>query len=316
MAFSVDEAYHYLEAAHSRSRLAHAYLIVGDPEGPAWDLSERLISRVNAAGSAPTHVISPESKLRRIVIDQIRDLESRLRLKAPAGTKKVGVIKAADRLQPQAANAFLKTLEEPPGDSLLLLLSAYPEQMLETILSRCIRVRLKDPGLQQADPARPRLAELLREHFQSGAPGLPEALGLAGDVRELLAEERKTIEQEHKEELKEDENHYRESTEGKWLEDRDAFFKVLTESRYVQRRAEILDLLMVWWADVLRAKQGHARIEFKENDECVQRLAREMEAPEILRRLQSLEEMRAYLDRNIQEALVFDVCLVKAFETA
>ena len=60
----------------------------------------------------------------------------------PNGRRKVVIISDADRLQPQAANAFLKTLEEPPKDSLLLLLSALPEALPDTILSRCIAIPL------------------------------------------------------------------------------------------------------------------------------------------------------------------------------
>ena len=83
----------------------------------------------------------PGSKSRRIVIDQIRGLEHALQMRAPDGRKKVAIISDADRLQPQAANAFLKTLEEPPNDSLLLLLSALPEALPDTILSRCLPFR-------------------------------------------------------------------------------------------------------------------------------------------------------------------------------
>jgi len=91
-------------------------------------------------------VCQPESKSRRIVIEQIRDLEHALQMRASNGRRKVAIVSDADRLQPQAANAFLKTLEEPPKDSLLLLLSALPEALPETILSRCIAIPLAPEG--------------------------------------------------------------------------------------------------------------------------------------------------------------------------
>src|SRR5699024_4977487 len=84
----------------------------------------------------------PESKSRRIVIDQVRALEHALQMRSSNGHRKVAIIADADRLQPQAANAFLKTLEEPPNDSLLILLSAMPEVLPDTILSRCVSVPL------------------------------------------------------------------------------------------------------------------------------------------------------------------------------
>src|SRR6185503_3120151 len=84
----------------------------------------------------------PESKSRRIVIEQVRELEHALQLRGFEGRRKVAIVSEADRLQPQAANAFLKTLEEPPNNSLLLLVSSIPEALPDTILSRCIALPL------------------------------------------------------------------------------------------------------------------------------------------------------------------------------
>src|SRR5208282_1944892 len=59
----------------------------------------------------------------------------------------------ADRLNPQAANAFLKTLEEPPANSVLILLSTEPQRILETILSRCLRLNFFGDGVRPLDLA-------------------------------------------------------------------------------------------------------------------------------------------------------------------
>jgi DNA polymerase III gamma/tau subunit len=61
-------------------------------------------------------------------------------LKPSEAEYKVAVIVGADRLNTQAANAFLKTLEEPPRNSILILLTTDPQRILETILSRCLRL--------------------------------------------------------------------------------------------------------------------------------------------------------------------------------
>ena len=87
-------------------------------------------------------IIRPRMKSRRIGVDEIRDLEQTLHLAAPGGACKVGVITEVDRMNDQAANAFLKTLEEPPQNTLLLLLTANPQRLLPTILSRCVRLPL------------------------------------------------------------------------------------------------------------------------------------------------------------------------------
>src|SRR3954466_10783264 len=150
MAFSKKSAIGFLRRVHEQNRLAHAYLISGPVGSGKRDVAADLANAVN--GTAVNDVFSskareiflaePESKSRRILIEQIRELEHGLQMRAAEGCRKVAIIAEADRLQPQAANAFLKTLEEPPANSLLLLLSALPEALPDTILSRCIPIPL------------------------------------------------------------------------------------------------------------------------------------------------------------------------------
>src|SRR4029450_9578835 len=171
MAFSRTTALEYLRRAHEQNRLAHAYLISGPPGSGKQQLAAELSSLVNgtatgdvfSAKAREIFVARPESKSRRIVIGQIRDLEHALQMRASNGRRKVAIISDADRLQPQAANAFLKTLEEPPKDSLLLLLSALPEALPETILSRCIAIPLASQNLRQNKLEEERLVKLLQQ---------------------------------------------------------------------------------------------------------------------------------------------------------
>ena len=150
MAFTRASAFEYLIRAHERGRLGHAYLISGPPgsgkRGLATDLSNLVAATksddIFASPPPGVFLAEPESKSRRIVIDQVRALEHALQMRSANGHRKIAIISDADRLQPQAANAFLKTLEEPPKDSLLILLSAMPEVLPDTILSRCVDVPL------------------------------------------------------------------------------------------------------------------------------------------------------------------------------
>src|SRR5205085_11554436 len=82
----------------------------------------------------------PESKTRIITIEQMRDLMKLIHLKPTEAASKVAVLAAADRLNVQAANAFFKTLEEPPSRSIIVLLTVEPDRILETIQSRCLRL--------------------------------------------------------------------------------------------------------------------------------------------------------------------------------
>ena len=87
-------------------------------------------------GSHPDIVlISPEERL--IKIDEIRAIEEALSFRPYEGRKKVVIVDDAETMNQQAANTFLKTLEEPPEDSLIILISSRPDSLLPTIRSRC-----------------------------------------------------------------------------------------------------------------------------------------------------------------------------------
>lgn len=77
-----------------------------------------------------------------IKIDQVRDVQAALRYRVERGKKAV-IIDGAERLMPAAANAFLKTLEEPPPDSVIMLVTSRPSELLATILSRCHRINFR-----------------------------------------------------------------------------------------------------------------------------------------------------------------------------
>ncbi|MEW6674545.1 MAG: DNA polymerase III subunit delta' [Nitrospirota bacterium] len=83
-------------------------------------------------------LISPEEG--QIRIEEIRAIDNTLSFKPFEGRKKVIIVDEADNMNPYAANAFLKTLEEPPEDSLIILISSSPDRLPDTIKSRCSRV--------------------------------------------------------------------------------------------------------------------------------------------------------------------------------
>src|ERR1700726_4512771 len=164
MAFSIEQASKYLSEAHAQGRLAHSFLFSG-PEGSG---KRRLVAEFFRAvngkwtDAADFHGIEPESKSRKILVEQIRELEASLRMHATRARVKFGVVYEADRLMPQAANAFLKTLEEPPDHSVLILVTTLPEALLDTIRSRCIEVSLRDAGVKSLTAEE---AELVGELF-------------------------------------------------------------------------------------------------------------------------------------------------------
>jgi DNA polymerase-3 subunit delta' len=83
-------------------------------------------------------IVTPEKG--EIRVGEIRAVEEALSLKPFEGKRKVVIVDEADAMNSAAANAFLKTLEEPPDESLLILITAHPDMLPETIRSRCCRL--------------------------------------------------------------------------------------------------------------------------------------------------------------------------------
>jgi len=321
MAFSRKAALGYLRRAHEQNRLAHAYLISGPPGSGKRHIAAELASTVN--GTNPRDVFSakardifvaePESRSRRIVIEQIRELEHALQMRAVNGRRKVAIIGEADRLQPQAANAFLKTLEEPPNDSLLLLLSAMPEALPDTVVSRCIAIPLAAGNEQVAMPQEAELVELLRGAANENMWSIENAYRIAQGVQRLLSAIREEIKAENAEALKAEEARYRNSTDGAWLDEREEYYKALTESLYIRRRATLIETLFEWWSDVLRARTDVDLRDLPAAEKETSAVAKRFTTAEVLRRIRRLEELRDHLGRNIQEALAIEVAFLEIF---
>src|SRR4030095_10665746 len=326
MAFSRTTALEYLRRAHEQNRRAHAYLISGPPGSGKQQLAADLASLVNStptgdvfsAKAREIFVARPESKSRRIVIEQIRGLEHALQMRASNGRRKVAIISDADRLQPQAANAFVKTLEEPPKDSLLLLLSALPEALPETILSRCIAIPLSREGQPQTSSEEKNLVKLVQQASHEQSWTIQFAYRLAQEFQRLLRTVREEVKRETDEALKQEQLRYKDATDGVWLEEREQYYKGRTESLYLQRRAGLIETLFTWWSDVLRSSNGVAQRSLPRAGEETAALASRFSTAEILKRIRSLEELRDHLNRNIHEALAIEVTFLTIFtgETA
>ena len=247
------------------------------------------------------------------MVEQIRALEHSLQMRATEGRRKIAIISEADRLQPQAANAFLKTLEEPPKDSLLLLLSALPELLPDTIRSRCITIPLAGKNSNSGSEEERELVELLRETAREKDRGVRSAYRVAQALQQLLRRIREEIQEENAAAHKRDETRYKNTTDGAWLDEREDYYKALNESLYLQRRSRLLETFFLWWSDVLRATTNVTGRDLPAATKETELWAKQLSTPEILRRLRRLEELRDHLGRNIQEALAFEVAFLRVF---
>jgi DNA polymerase-3 subunit delta' len=321
MAFARTTALGFLRRAYEQNRLAHAYLITGTPGSGKEVLAAELASLVNgtatkdvfSAKARDIFVARPESKSRRIVTAQIRALEHALQMRAADGRRKVAIIPDADRLQTEAANAFLKTLEEPPKDSLLLLLSAVPEALPDTILSRCIAIPLASDGEVQSKKEEEKLVKVLQQASRQTTWSIQFAYRLAQEFQQLLRSIREEVKQETDGAFKREQARYKDATDGAWLEEREEYYKALTESVYLQRRAALVETLFAWWTDVLRANTAVAQRDLPAAKQETAALARRFGNTGILKRIGVLEELRDHLGRNIQESLAIEVAFLAIF---
>jgi DNA polymerase-3 subunit delta' len=165
---------------------------------------------------------------------------------------------------------------------------------------------------EQSDEER-QLVELLDGMVSAKAQGIQPAYQLARSFHRLLAQMREAILDENAAALKRDEARYRNTTDGAWLDEREDYYKALTESQYVRQRARLVEILFLWWSDVLRANTGIARRDLPGGKKEIESLAARLTTAEILRRIRRLEEMRDHLGRNIQEALAVEVAFLSVF---
>lgn len=134
----------------------HAYIVTGATS----EARSRHIDEVVHGRNISPHdkiLITPEPT--SIGIEQIRSLHARLSLRPLGGTAHTIVIHAAHAMTPEAQNAFLKTLEEPPGEAIIYLETNQPDALLPTVLSRCHIIRLA-PNIDRVQPCQSHSDEL------------------------------------------------------------------------------------------------------------------------------------------------------------
>jgi DNA polymerase III subunit delta' len=315
MAFSLDQALRYLSETNAHGRLAHAFLFSGPDGSGKRRLVTSFFEVINGKmiDAADLHRIEPESKSRRILIEQIRELESSLRMRATRAKTKFGVVYEADRLMPQAANAFLKTLEEPPDHSLLILVTALPEALLDTVRSRCMEIQLRPARTKTLTIDEAKLLAELGRIVEAEGFSVVAALKLARALLEVLGDVRDRIETEHSDLLSQDQTAYKQTTDGVWLAEREERLSALTESRYVKERANLVLRLMEWFGDALRIKHGSSSLDLIDCRAAVSALAGRVSGVELVKRLGALQSLLDALSRNVQEALAIEAAFLKAF---
>ncbi len=331
-----EDAVQLLQRSLARKRLGHAYLFSGDdlerlqlvartlaktlncqdprqsktvPGAP--DCCDACLScrKIDAFNHADVQWIRPESKSRVITIDQMRDLMQTVFLKPNDAEYKVAVIVGADRLNPQAANAFLKTLEEPPPRSVLILLSTEPGRILETILSRCLRLNFSAESGRFQDETFLAWLKHFSETAVSERGSLLSRYRLLSVLLSRLNELKEKIDTELTarsplEKYDDLDPKLRE----KWEDELTAAI----EAEYRRQRADVLTGLQFWLRDVWLQTVGDGRLlTFPALQPATRTLAARVNAPEASGNLHVLERLQRQLNSNVQEALALEVGLLQ-----
>ena len=325
-----------LQRSLERGRLGHAYLFTGQdlgvlsalalnlaatlncqnplrrtPEGPAVDCcGECIICRkIFGDGHPDVHRVRPESKSRIITIDQMRELMQEIHLKPNETEYKIAIIEASDRLNVQSANAFLKTLEEPPPRSIIILLTTEPQRILETILSRCLRLNFA--GEQTAGFLSKHRAWL--EHFAEAASAGDKSLmgryRLLGVVLKKLGEIKSAIE----EDLTSKSPLQRHDDIDAKLRDRwEDELVAAIEAEYRLQRSELMVAIQCWlrdvWLTTLSLPSNDAELS---SGEPTQKLAGRINTKSAMENLATIDRTNRLLHTNVQEALALEVGLLK-----
>ncbi len=345
-----------LQRSLERRRLAHGYLFSGHQldeleaiartlaktlncerpvkkAGVAVDCCDQCLAcrKIEHGNHADVHWVRPESKSRIITVDQVRELMREIQLKPAEAEFKVATIIAADRLRVEAANAFLKTLEEPPAKSILILLTTDPQRILETILSRCLRLNFAGEGPRRPDPAQMAWLQSFSEMAAAQQRSLFGRYRLMDVLLRKLNEAREAIEKALT--ARSPLEHYPDAekeTQEKWENE----LKAAIEAEYRRQRADWLALLQGWLRDVWmhtlkvgagKSPDGRGQISGIKDQtsgaagdllnfpelEGARRVAQRVSANEAMENLQVVEQLQRLLATNVQEALALEVALLK-----
>ncbi|MCC6696563.1 MAG: DNA polymerase III subunit delta' [Candidatus Hydrogenedentes bacterium] len=289
-----------------------------------------LACRKIAHGNHPDiKLVEPSDKTRLIKKDAIDEVNELASLRPFESEWRIFIIQDADRMNPPAQNHFLKTLEEPPGRSLFILVSEFPRVLLPTIRSRCQQVRFRALGkgtvkdLLQRERDLPgdiaesiaeiaggqmsRALDLVDSEKRAVALSLTERLAngddpviMAEEFAKFLDEQRKGIEAA----VKVDSADNGSDEAGREEMERSKAERLAYLAALVKRdMLEYLYLLQTWYRDemVFAATRDSAKVWNKDH---LKRLEA-AQSPNAAAKIRAIETARMYLDRFINEERVF-----------
>jgi DNA polymerase-3 subunit delta' len=304
-----------LRRALDSGRLAHAYLFEG-PEGIGKRLMALALVRavfclegtgcgtcsacrkVDHHNHPDLHILEPDGV--SIKIEQIRAVQKDLSFRPLEASRKVCLIDGAEKMNPAAGNALLKTLEEPAGSTLLILLTPRPDAVLSTIRSRC--QRLPFARLPQDE-----IRTVLRERLEiDDVQGHILAAMSEGSFKKALGKDRDLFLEKRREILRA----ITALSAGSVIPLFDLAQELADDK---DRLPEVLEIFQAFYRDLLLFQNGRREAELINVDllDKIRRNASRETAPSLLRKLEAIASCRRHLERNVNRQLAVEILLMQ-----
>jgi len=302
----------FLKNSLSSGRIANAYLFAGAPdvgkEFTAVNFAKALnclnpkddhdscdscasCKKIESGNHPDVQKISPQGAW--IKINQIRDLQKQVGFKPMEGKRKIYIILESERMTRETANAFLKTLEEPPGVSTIILITTNMNALLSTIISRCRILKFSNV------PRTVLRQELMKRFNLSEAMAKTIVILSAGKVNkafEIVKGSDVSDEMEIPQVLQKPE--------------RIEAFKIAEE---LNKEPKQLDTLLTWYRDLLLIKQGCQEELITHFDKMQQLLhiANDCSRLQIHQAIETIMETKQLIQRNVNSMLAMEVMVFK-----
>lgn len=306
----------YISSAVENNRVSHAYILNGE-RGSGKKMLANLFAmtllcetgdnepcgkchscKQAESGNYPDIIRVTHEKPNSISVDDIRtQVNNTVDIKPYQGPYKVYIIPQADMMTPQAQNAILKTIEEPPSYAVFLLLTENAETLLPTINSRCVMLKLrniKDTLIKKYLMENLEIPDYKADMCTAFAQGnMGRAIMLANsdhfnEIREEAVQLLKHISE---------------------MELNEIVAAVKNISVYKLEITDYLDIIMIWYRDVLlyKATKEIDKVVFKDQLQSIKEQARKSSYEGIELILESLEKAKARLKANVNFDLVMEL---------
>ena len=302
----------YISSAVENNRVSHAYILNGERGSGKNLFAMTLLCETGAnepcgkchsckqaeSGNHPDIIRVTHEKPNSISVDDIRtQVNNTVDIKPYQGPYKVYIIPQADMMTPQAQNAILKTIEEPPSYAVFLLLTENAETLLPTINSRCVMLKLrniKDTLIKKYLMENLEIPDYKADMCTAFAQGnMGRAIMLANsdhfnEIREEAVQLLKHISE---------------------MELNEIVAAVKNISVYKLEITDYLDIIMIWYRDVLlyKATKEIDKVVFKDQLQSIKEQARKSSYEGIELILESLEKAKARLKANVNFDLVMEL---------